>query len=157
MHSSRAIWRRLLPLIMTVLVTGVASAEPLNIRVGWSTMPGHMIPVLFSKPEILKHYGSELRREPIAFRGSSPQITAMAAREVDLVAYSPATLALTVVNAHLDTKVIADIIQDGVGAIIPRPSWCAPIAASPRSRTCAASASAPTRSVPRPTPRCARC
>ena len=89
-------------------------ADPLTIRVGWSTMPGHMIPVLFSKPDILKHYGKSYVVTPIAFRGSSPQITAMAAREVDLVAYSPATLALTVLNAHLDTKVIADILQDGV-------------------------------------------
>ena len=91
-----------------------AMAEPLNIRVGWSTMPGHMIPVLFSRPDILKHYGRSYVVETIAFRGSSPQITAMAARDVDLVAYSPATLALTVLNAHLDTKVVADIIQDGV-------------------------------------------
>ena len=106
---------------MSLLLAGLlvawvlpARADPLNIRVGWSTMPGHMIPVLFSKPEILKHYGKTYTVQPINFRGSSPQITAMAAREVDLVAYSPATLALTVLNAHLDTKVLADMLQDGV-------------------------------------------
>ena len=105
---------RVLVVIAALLAALPASADPLNIRVGWSTMPGHMIPVLFGNPDILKHYGKSYTVETIAFRGSSPQITAMAARDVDLVAYSPATLALTVLNAHLDTKVVADIIQDGV-------------------------------------------
>lgn len=97
-----------------MVLAGAAQAEPLTIRVGWSTMPGHMIPVLFSKPEILRHYGASYRVQAINFRGSSPQITAMAAREVDLTAASPATLALSVSNARLDVRVIADIIQDGV-------------------------------------------
>ncbi|GAC1347184.1 MAG: hypothetical protein NVSMB18_31400 [Acetobacteraceae bacterium] len=108
--------RALCYLVMVALLgcTVPATAEPLLVRVGWSTMPGHMIPVLFAKPEILKHYGTSYRVEPIAFRGSSPQITAMAAREVDLIASSPATLALSVVNARLDVRVVADLIQDGV-------------------------------------------
>lgn len=106
---------RLSLLIVGLLGWSVAGyADPLTIRVGWSTMPGHMIPVLFSKPELLRHYGKSYVVQAIAFRGSSPQITAMAAREVDLVAYSPATLALTVLNAHLDTKVLADMLEDGV-------------------------------------------
>lgn len=99
---------------LMLLIAPAAWADPLVIRVGWSTMPGHMIPVLFSKPEILKHYGVTYTVQPIAFRGSSPQITALAAREVDLIASSPATLALSVVNARLDMRVVADIIQDGV-------------------------------------------
>ena len=105
---------RFVVLACAVLCAGAARAEPLTIRVGWSTMPGHMIPVLFSKPEILKHSGISYRVQTINFRGSSPQITAMAAREVDLTAASPATLALSITNAKLDVKVVADIIQDGV-------------------------------------------
>ncbi len=58
-----------------------ADAEPVKIRIGWSTMPGHLIPVLYSKPDILRHYGKSYTVEPIRFRGSSPQITAMAAGE----------------------------------------------------------------------------
>ena len=92
-----------------------AVADPLAIRIGWSTMPGHMIPVLFTKPDILRHYGTTYTVTPIGFRGSSPQITALAAREVDLIASSPAVLALSVVNARIDMRVVADIIQDGVG------------------------------------------
>ncbi|WP_088347899.1 MULTISPECIES: ABC transporter substrate-binding protein [Rhodomicrobium] len=92
-----------------------AQADPVKIRIGWSTMPGHMIPVLYSKPEILKHYGKSYTVEPIRFRGSSPQITAMAANEIDMAAFSPLVLALAVNNARLDVKAVADIIQDGVG------------------------------------------
>lgn len=91
-----------------------ALAEPVKIRIGWSTMPGHMIPVLYSKPEILKHYGRSYTVEPILFRGSSPQITAMAAGEIDMAAFAPLVLALAATNARLDVKVVADIIQDGV-------------------------------------------
>jgi len=92
-----------------------AKAEPVKIRIGWSTMPGHLIPVLYSKPDILKHYGKSYTVEPIRFRGSSPQITAMAAGEIDMAAFGPLVLALAVTNARLDVKVVADIIQDGVG------------------------------------------
>ena len=96
------------------LSSGPALAEPVKIRIGWSTMPGHMIPVLYSKPEILKHYGKSYTVEPILFRGSSPQITAMAAGEIDMAAFSALTLVLAVTNARQDVKVVADIIQDGV-------------------------------------------
>lgn len=92
----------------------MANAEPVNIRIGWSTMPGHLIPVLYSKPEILKHYGTSYTVEPIRFRGSSPQISAMAAGEIDIGAFGPLVLALLVNNARQDVKVVADVIQDGV-------------------------------------------
>ncbi len=106
--------RHIVVLAAALLCAWTARAEPLVIRIGWSTMPGHMIPVLFSKPSILKHFGSSYTVQTINFRGSSPQITAMAAREVDLTAASPATLALSITNARLDVRVVADIIQDGV-------------------------------------------
>ncbi len=99
----------------TLAASGTAAkADPVNIRIGWSTMPGHLIPVLYSKPEILKYYGKSYVVEPILFRGSSPQIQAMAAGEIDMAAFSPAVLALAVNNARQDVKVVADIIQDGV-------------------------------------------
>ena len=91
-----------------------ASADPVKIRIGWATMPGHLIPVLYSKPEILKYYGKSYTVEPILFRGSSPQITAMAAGEIDMAAFSPLVLVLAANNAKLDVKVVADILEDGV-------------------------------------------
>lgn len=101
-------------MLLTTATPQTASADPVKIRIGWSTMPGHLIPVLYSKPDILKHYGKSYTVEPIRFRGSSPQITAMAANEIDMAAFGPLVLALAVNNARLDVKVVADIIQDGV-------------------------------------------
>ena len=100
---------------LVVSLSTMALADPLNIRVGWSTMPGHMIPVLFGpdKP-YLKHYGQSYTVEPVLFRGSSPQLTALAAGEIDLIASSPATMALAVLNAGIDVRLVADIIQDGM-------------------------------------------
>ncbi|TCT05995.1 ABC transporter substrate-binding protein [Aquabacter spiritensis] len=104
-----------LGLIATATLTATAAlADPVKIRIGWATMPGHMIPVLYSNPSILKHYGKSYVVEPILFRGSTPQITAMAAGEIDMGAFSATSLALAATNAGLDVKVVADIIQDGV-------------------------------------------
>lgn len=100
--------------LAVALALGPVAAEPLNIRIGWSTMPGHMIPVLYLKRDILKHYGTSYTVEPIKFQGSSPQITAMAAGEIDMAAFAPFTLLLAVTNARQNVKVVADIIQDGV-------------------------------------------
>ena len=91
------------------------AAEPVKIRIGWSTMPGHMIPVLYSKPEVLKHYGKSYTVEPIRFQGSTPQISAMAAGEIDMAAFGALAFNLAIVNARQDVKIVADIIQDGVG------------------------------------------
>jgi len=116
MDAHRRRWIRLGLAVVGMLAAGagVAAAEPLKVRIGWSTMPGHLIPVLYSKPDILKHYGKSYVVEPVLFRGSSPQITAMAANEIDMAAFSPAVLALAVNNARLDVRAVADIIQDGV-------------------------------------------
>ncbi|HTH98184.1 MAG TPA: ABC transporter substrate-binding protein [Stellaceae bacterium] len=91
-----------------------ASADPVNIRIAWAQMPGHMIPVLFSNKSILKHYGTSYTVTPVLFRGSTPQITALAAKELDMAAFSPPALALSVTNAHLQPRVVADIIEDGI-------------------------------------------
>ena len=92
-----------------------AHAAPRTLRLGWATMPGHLIPVLFDNPDQkgLKHYGKSYTVQPILFRGSSPQLTALASGELDFFASAPSTLALGVSNAHLDLQVVADIIQDG--------------------------------------------
>jgi sulfonate transport system substrate-binding protein len=104
----------LVGLFVLASMAGGAAADPLKIRVGWSTMPGHMIPVLFANNKGLRHYGKSYTVEPILFRGSAPQLTALAAGEIDMIASSPATMALAVLNAGLDVRVVADIIQDGV-------------------------------------------
>ncbi|MFD2031889.1 ABC transporter substrate-binding protein [Ancylobacter dichloromethanicus] len=56
----------------------------------------------------------ELHRRADPLPRQLPQITAMAANEIDMAAFGPLVLALAVNNARLDVKVVADIIQDGV-------------------------------------------
>lgn len=92
-----------------------ARAAPLVLRLGWATMPGHLIPGPFDNPaqKGLRHYGTSYTVQPILFRGSSPQLTALASGELEFFASAPSTLALGVTNAHLDLQVVGDIIQDG--------------------------------------------
>lgn len=92
-----------------------AQAEPLKIRIGWSNMPAQMIPVLYSKPEILKYYGRSYVVEPVKFRAASASVIALAALEIDLAVLSPFVLNEAVLNARQNVRVLADVVQDGVG------------------------------------------
>jgi len=106
-------WKSLLAaMIIGVSGLGSAAAEPVKMRIGWANMPSHMIPVLFSKPEILKHYGASYTVEPFAFKGSTPQISALAANQIDITTMSPSGLALAVQNANLDLVMFADVYQE---------------------------------------------
>jgi len=100
-------------LLISCAMGSAAGAEPVKIRIAWSTMPTHLIPALYVKKELLKHYGKSYVVDPIQFRGSSPQLTALAAREIDLATLGPAPFALGVLNAKLDLKIVADVFQDG--------------------------------------------
>ena len=52
--------------------------------------------------------------EPVHFRGSTPQITALAAGELEIAALAYSSFPLAVHNAKLDLRVVADVFQDGV-------------------------------------------
>jgi sulfonate transport system substrate-binding protein len=92
-----------------------ARAEPLNIRAGWAVVPAQLTSILFENKGILKHYGKSYTFEPIHFRGSAPQITALAAGEIDIAAFAFSTFGLAIQNAKMaDIRVIADLYQDGI-------------------------------------------
>jgi sulfonate transport system substrate-binding protein len=95
-----------------------AFAEPVNLRVAWVDTPSQLTPLraVLAKehPEIFPHLGKSYRFEPIRFQGSPPQITALAAGELEIAALGPSSLALAIINAHLDMKVVGDVIQDGL-------------------------------------------
>jgi len=97
-------------------VQAATAAEPLKVRIGWVVTPAQLTPFLFSKKQILKHYGKSYTVDPIHFRGSAPQITALAAGELDIAAFSYSAFALAIQNAGMkDLKAVADVFQDGVG------------------------------------------
>jgi sulfonate transport system substrate-binding protein len=109
--------RRLALVAMGFLVAAAlpAGAEPLKIRIGWAVVPAQLTAILFEKKAILKHYGNSYACEPIRFRGSAPQITALAAGELDIAAFAFSTFGLAVQNAKMeDIRVIGDLYQDGI-------------------------------------------
>jgi len=107
------------------LAPSLARADPLRIRVGWAQAPGHLAPLISElqrrHPEVFKHAGESYVMEPFRFQGSTPQITAMAVGELEVAAFGSTALALAVINAHLDMRVVADVIQDGVAGHFSQP------------------------------------
>jgi len=100
---------------MLVCLAGAASADPLKIRAGWANTPTAMAPLIFSKPELLKHYGQSYTMEPVHFAGSAPEITALATGDLDIATLAASSLASAIENAHMDDiRVIGDENQDGV-------------------------------------------
>ena len=92
-----------------------ARAEPLKIRAGWAVVPAQLTSIIFENKSILKHYGTSYTFEPIRFRGSAPQITALAAGEIDIAAFAFSTFGLAIQNAKMeDIRVIGDLYQDGI-------------------------------------------
>jgi NitT/TauT family transport system substrate-binding protein len=94
-----------------------AGAEPLQIRVGWATTPTHVQPLVDElqkrHPEIFHHFGKSYVAEGMRFNGSTPQIQALAIKELEIAAFGPSAVALAVNNAQLDMRIVGDVFQDG--------------------------------------------
>jgi sulfonate transport system substrate-binding protein len=112
--------------MLLALTSGSAThADPVPIRVGWAQAPGHLAPLIRElqrrHPEVFRHFGESYVAEPIRFQGSTPQIVAMAVGGVEVAAFGSSALALAVINAHLDVRVVADVIQDGINGYFSQP------------------------------------
>src|SRR5215469_9182238 len=114
------LWRSVASvLVVSGMVAGFAlpsrAEEPLKLRVGWAVVPAQLTSVMWAKPELLKHYGKSYTVEAIHFRGSTPQITGLAAGELDLAALAFSSFALAIQNAHMDDiKAVSDLYQDAI-------------------------------------------
>ena len=51
--------------------------------------------------------------QPIRFNGTTPQIQAPAINELEIASQAPSALALAITNAHLDERVVSDVLSDG--------------------------------------------
>ncbi|HVA13156.1 MAG TPA: ABC transporter substrate-binding protein [Stellaceae bacterium] len=111
-------------IIAALLAAGVAlssataaAADPVPLRIGWAQVPTQLTPLVAAlatiHPELFPNLGRSYTYEPMRFQGSPPQIQAFAAGEIEIAAFGPSALALSVTNAHLDPRVVADIAQDG--------------------------------------------
>lgn len=111
--------------LLLALAPGLAHADPLRIRIGWAQAPGHLAPLISElqrrHPEVFKHFGESYVAEPFRFQGSTPQIVAMAVGDLEVAAFGSSALALAVTNAHLDVRIVADVIQDGVAGHFSQP------------------------------------
>ena len=105
------------------LLAGISTArsEPLKIRIGWIVTPAELTPYMFMKEGIAVHNGNSYTLEPIHFQGTSLEVNAVQAGELDIAPFGSSSFAIAVVNAGLkDQRIIADEVQDGV------PGWSGP-------------------------------
>ncbi|MBX6426189.1 MAG: ABC transporter substrate-binding protein [Variibacter sp.] len=105
-------WIALAALIAAAAGATSGHAEPLTIRMGYVQLPGHLAPILFQNKAVLKHYGKSYTVDAIRFRGTTPQIQALSAGELDLATLAPSGLAFAVQNANIDARVVADTFHD---------------------------------------------
>lgn len=112
-------WCRLLACWLGLALLGEAgaaqSAEPLNLRIGWITVPTSLAPILFAKPDLARHLGQSYRVSPIHFAGTSQMVTALASGDLDIAELSFSSFGYALQNGHMeDLRVIADELEDGV-------------------------------------------
>ena len=104
-------------LLSASLLTSYAARadEPLKLRVAWAVIPGQLTAVLFDNKDILKHYGQSYTVDLQRFRGSTPELTALATGDLELASLAYSSFGLAIQNAHMeDIRVVADLYQDGV-------------------------------------------
>ncbi len=99
------------------LPSRAAGPAPAPIRVGWAQTPGHLAPLVAElarrHPEIMPNQGKTYDFQAVRYPGSTPQIQALAIGDLEVAAFSDSAFALAVTNAHLDVKIVADVLQTG--------------------------------------------
>lgn len=109
-------------LVVATLVFALAGANaradaPVQLNIGWITVPISLVPIFEAKKDVTKHYGKTYTLNGIHFAGTTPQITALASGDLDIAELSFSSVALAIQNAHMDDlRMIADSLQDGVKA-----------------------------------------
>lgn len=108
--------RHLLALGSAAMLPSFAHAQTATkIRYGWAITPAQLPPLIFANTSILKHYGRSYTAEGYYFRGSTPQITALAAGELDIAALAFSSFGIAIQNARMnDLRAVGDLYQDGV-------------------------------------------
>lgn len=108
-------------LAATASIMGMALASPSfadgqSVRIGYDVVPIHLAPLIFGLGnDVLPNKGVNYEPDLIRFRGSSLQLQALAADELDIAVLAFSTLAAGIVNARQDIVAIADVAQDGPG------------------------------------------
>jgi ABC-type nitrate/sulfonate/bicarbonate transport system substrate-binding protein len=92
-----------------------ALAEPVKITIGWSVTPSDLAPLMLA-PGVAKYNGVTYTAEPVHFRGTTVQITALQSGELDIASLGSNSFPIAVENAKLtDLRIIADEVRDMPG------------------------------------------
>ena len=95
------------------ITSAAAQQQPVKLRVNYSVVPPHLVPVFFLKKDLIKHEGKSYTAEFIYTQGSGTVLQAMAAREMDLGVLTVPAFANGIQNAKQPLVAIADLTQDG--------------------------------------------
>jgi NitT/TauT family transport system substrate-binding protein len=104
--------------VATIELAAMARADPLTIRIGWVVTPGHLAPLEEElgkrQPALFKHLSQSYVMQAVHFQGTTPEIQAQAINELEVASFSTAAVALAITNAHLDERIVADVVADGM-------------------------------------------
>ncbi len=91
-----------------------AHSEPAKIRISWVAVPNNLPPLFMSKPEMMKHAGTNYTVDPIRFPGTPQSVAALASGDLDIALLTFSSFPLAIQNAGLeDLRVISDEFIDG--------------------------------------------
>ncbi|HEV8016711.1 MAG TPA: ABC transporter substrate-binding protein [Stellaceae bacterium] len=100
--------------VWAVTAATSAAADPVHLRVGWVSGSSDVPLVWIGPKDLTRHQGVSYVLDITHFQGSPPQITALAANEIDFVGFGFSAMPTAVQNAHMtDLRIIADMFQDG--------------------------------------------
>ena len=90
------------------------AADPVRIRLSYVVPIANWASMLVEKKDLAKNLGKSYQLEITRFAGTPPQITALAAGELEIANLTYPTLPIAIQNAGMnDLRVIADEFQDG--------------------------------------------
>ncbi len=85
----------------------------IKLRSGYVVVPVAMAPLIDKLDGVVRHKGKSYVPDHIHFRGSSQQLTALAAGELEIAQLAFSSFAGGIVNARQDIVALADIARDG--------------------------------------------
>ncbi len=105
----------LMTFALILVGTGLAQADPLQIRVAWVAPLSNWSSIWLQKKDLARHFGQSYVFEPLHYVGTPPMITAIANNELEIGNLAFSTLPIAIENAGMDDiRVISDDFQDGV-------------------------------------------
>jgi sulfonate transport system substrate-binding protein len=113
--------------LVAVLASGIARADPVKIRADWAIIPSQFAPLIPTvsqyAPNVYRHYGKSYVVEPLHMQGGGATLTALAVGETDLSTLSPQTLVLGIVNAKLELRVIGQEVSSDIPGYLHTHFW----------------------------------